>query len=91
MLYAVVRLCDLRMAVALVEQWQLGSRHAPAIVDNLQAHLGLPAMLVARDCSTWRNARAYAEFETERFLLALIGLDEIEWKVLSCAEETSAV
>lgn len=79
MLYSVLRLRGERMVVALVERWQLGSHHAPALVNHLQDHFHLPAMLVARDDSSWRNAKAYADFDAERHLFELLAVDNIDW------------
>lgn len=84
MLYSVLRLRNQRMVVALVERWQLSSRHAPGLLIQLQGHFSLPAMLVARDDSTWRNARAYAEFDSERQLFDLLAVDDIEWAEMPC-------
>ncbi|MEH6434327.1 hypothetical protein [Massilia sp. DD77] len=77
------------MVVALVEQWQLGGRHAPSLLQDLQSRFRLPAMLVARDDSSWRNARAYAEFPSEQFLNALLALDDVDWSPAPAANEPS--
>lgn len=80
MLYSVLRLRGERTVVGLVERWQLNGRHAPALLSQLQDRLRLPGMLVALDDSTWRTARAYAEFDSERPLFELRAMAaEIEW------------
>jgi hypothetical protein len=84
MLYSVLRLRGERMVVALVDRWQLGGRHAPSLVEQLQSQFQLPAMLVAPDDSTWRTARAYAEFDSERPLFELLSTcADIEWNEMS--------
>jgi hypothetical protein len=80
MLYSVVRLRGERTIVVLVERWQLGGRHAPSLVEQIQDQFDLPTMLVARDDASWRTARAYANFDAERPLFELIAAAEhIEW------------
>jgi len=84
MLYSVLRLRGERMVVAVVERWQLGGRHAPRLLDQLQGRFHLPAMLVAPDDTSWRTARAYAEFDAERPLFELIAsADDVEWNELA--------
>jgi len=81
MLYAVLRLRGVRTVVALVERWQLGGRHAPVLVEQLQRQFELPAVLVASDDSSWRTARAYAANDSERPLFELLATAaDIEWK-----------
>lgn len=83
MLYSVLRLRGQRMVVALVERQQLG-RQAPDLIKQLQDRFHVPAMLVASD-SSWRTARAYAEFDTQRHLFELIGIAEhVQWSELPC-------
>lgn len=80
MLYSVLRLRGERMVVAVVERWQLGGRHAPGLLEQLQDKFHLPAMLVAPDDTSWRTARAYAEFDAERPLFELIAsAEDVEW------------
>lgn len=80
MLYSVLRLRGERMVVAIVERWQLGGRHAPALVEQLQDRFDLPAMLVAQDDASWRTARAYAQFDAEPRLFELLAAaGDIEW------------
>jgi hypothetical protein len=79
MLYSVLRLRGERMVVALVERWQLDGRHAAGLVQHLQLHFKVPAMLVARDDSDWRNARAYAEFDSRMYLFELLAADDVDW------------
>lgn len=79
MLYSVLRLQGDRVVVALVERWQLGGHHAQSLVNHLQEHFKMPAMLVARDDSDWRNAKAYAEFNSDLHLFELLASDEIDW------------
>jgi hypothetical protein len=80
MLYSVLRLRGERMVVGLVDRWQLNGRHAPVLLRHLQDRFSLPGMLVALDDSTWRTARAYAEFDSERHLFELLAMAaEIEW------------
>lgn len=68
------------MVVAVVERWQLSGRHAPGLLDQLQDHFHLPAMLVAPDDTSWRTARAYAQFDSERPLFELIAsAEDVEW------------
>lgn len=88
--YAVLRLCDTRLVVALVERWQLGSRHGSVLVEQLERQFDLPVLLVAADDSDWRNAKAYAEFESERHLYALIALEHVEWNELPANQEVEA-
>jgi hypothetical protein len=84
MLYSVLRLRGERMVVALVERWQLG-RPAPELIKQLEDRFHVPAMLVALDDSTWRIARAYAEFDTQRPLFELIGMaEDVQWSELAC-------
>lgn len=86
MLYAVLRLRGVRTVVALVERWQLGGRHAPGLVDELQLRFELPAVLVANDDSSWRTAKAYAAIDSERPLFELLaGAADIEWHELPAA------
>jgi len=81
--YAVLRVRGVRTVVGLVEQWQLGGRHAPDLVDKLQRQFALPAVLVACDDSTWRTARAYAANDSERPLFELLAdAADIEWQEL---------
>lgn len=80
MQYAVLRVCGQRTVVALVERWQLNSRHAPSLVGHLEDEFSLPAILVARDDSTWRTARAYSAGDLERALFELLAVGaDIEW------------
>jgi HEAT repeat protein len=72
------------MVVAVVERWQLGGRHAPDLLEHLQDKFHLPAMLVAPDDTSWRTARAYARFDSERPLFELIAsADDVEWSELA--------
>jgi hypothetical protein len=82
MQYAILRLREERFVVALVERWQLGGRHAPGLVEQLQNRFGLPTMLVAPDGASWRNTRSYADFDTEPLLFALLARDEPDWQTL---------
>jgi hypothetical protein len=82
MLYSVLRLRGERMVVALVERWQLERHHAAGLVSHLQSRFHLPAMLIARDDSDWRNAKAYADFDVTRYLFEILTLDEIDWNEL---------
>ena len=83
MQYSVLRVCGQRTVVALVERWQLSSRHAPSIVEHLQGEFSLPAVLVARDDSTWRTARAYSAADAERALFELLSTaTDIDWHEL---------
>jgi len=87
MLYAVLRLRGVRTVVALVERWQLGGRHAPGLIEQLQQQFDLPAVLVANDDSSWRTARAYAANDSERPLFELLaGSADIDWQEMSAAE-----
>lgn len=80
MLYSVLRLRGERMVVGLVKRWQLSGRHAPGLVEQLQERFCLPAMLIAPDDSTWRTARAYANFDSERPLFELLAMAaDVEW------------
>jgi hypothetical protein len=82
MLYSILRLREERFVVVLVQGWQLSGRHAPSLVETLQNKFGMPAMLVARDESNWRNTKTYAYFDTEHVLFALLARDELEWQML---------
>lgn len=84
MLYSVLRLRGERTVVALVERWQLG-RQAPDLIKQLQDRFHVPAMLVAADDSSWRTARAYAEFDTQCHLFELLGMaEDVQWSELPC-------
>jgi len=86
MQYAVLRVCGERTVVALVERWQLGGRHAPDLVEDLQRQFALPAVLVANDDSSWRTARVYAATDSERQLFELLaGAADIEWQEFTAA------
>jgi len=83
MQYAVLRVRGERTVVALVERWQLSSRYAPGLVENLQDQFSLPAVLVACDDSSWRTARAYSDTDPERVLFELLSTAaDIDWHEL---------
>lgn len=82
--YSVLRLRDVRMAVVLVENGQL---HNDVLIAQLQTHLSLPVMLVAKDDMTLKGMRARAQFDAEPYLFALLALDDLEWSELPQKEE----
>lgn len=84
MYYSVLRLRDVRMAVVLVERGQL---HDDALINQLQAHLALPVMLVTRDDTSMKGAQARAQFDAEPYLFALLALHDVEWAELPAAVE----
>lgn len=67
------------MAVVLAERRQLGWNVAGPLIAELQGKFQLPVMLVARDDTSWNNARSAAEFDSVPYLLELLALGEIEW------------
>lgn len=82
--YSVLRLCEVRMAVVLVEKWQL---HDDRLLGQLQTQMALPVMLVARDDGGWQGVKARAQFYTVPYLGALLALDELEWAELPLPPE----
>lgn len=83
MQYAVLRVRGERTVVALVERWQLSARYAPGLVEHLQGEFSLPAVLVARDDSSWRTARAYSPGDSQRALFELLATAaDIDWNEL---------
>lgn len=86
MLHSIQRLRGVRMAVVLVERRQLMWDVAGPLVAELQTKFQLPVMLVARDDTTWNNARAAAEFDSVPYLLELLSLGDIEWSEVVFAE-----
>lgn len=79
MLYTIQRLRGKRMAVVLVERRQLGWDMAVPLIKHFQAAFRLPVMLVARDDTSWNNAKAIAEFDAVPYLLDLLALYEVDW------------
>lgn len=79
MLYTVQRLRGKRMAIVLVERRQLAWDLASPLIKHFQDALHLPVMLVARDDTSWQNARAIAEFDAVPFLLELLALYDVDW------------
>lgn len=79
MLYTIQRLRGMRMAVVLVERRQLGWAVAGPMIAELQKSFSLPVMLVARDDTSWNNAKAIAEFDARPCLLELFALNDIDW------------
>jgi hypothetical protein len=82
MLYSIQRLCEERLAVVLVEKRELAEPRATTLIQQLQAELAIPVMLVARDNETWTGARARAEFDPRPHLYALLGMRDIDWAPL---------
>lgn len=83
MQHAVLRLRDVRMAVALVENGQLYD----SLIEHLQVQLGIPVMLVARDEGRLKGVKARAQFDPDPYLFALLAAGEIEWSELPEALE----
>jgi len=80
--YSVVRLRGVRVAVVLVDGWQLAEQHARPLVRKLQAQLTLGVMLVARDAAAVNGLKAYADFDAQPYLFALLAGENIEWSRL---------
>lgn len=85
MYYSVLRLRDVRMAVVLVEGWQLQDH---SLIPQLQQQLALPVMLVAKNNATLKGAEARAQFDAEPYLFSLLALDDVEWCELPAQKET---
>jgi len=79
MLYTIQRLRGKRMAVVLVERRQLGWDLAAPLITHFQTEFSLPVMLVARDDTSWTNARAAAEFDAIPYLLELLSTSDVDW------------
>lgn len=79
MLYTIQRLRGKRMAVVLVEPRQLGWDSAAPLITHFQTAFRLPVMLVARDDTSWANARAAAEFDAVPYLLELLSIYDVDW------------
>lgn len=77
--YSVLRLRDVRMAVVLMDVGQVGSDQ---LLAQLQTQLRLPVMLVARDDSSWKGAKAWAQFDPAPYLGVLLSLEDVEWAAL---------
>ena len=75
MRYAVLRLAGVRIAAVLVGKGQLQDE----VIEQLQAQLATPVMLVARDDAAWNGVRARAQFDPAPYLYALLRAGEIEW------------
>lgn len=79
MLYTIQRLRGKRMAVVLVDRRQLGWDLAAPLIKHFQEAFRLPVMLVARDNTSWNNAKAAAEFDAVPYLLELLALHDVDW------------
>lgn len=79
MLYTIQRLRGKRIAVVLVERRQLSWDLAAPLIKHFQSALRLPVMLVARDDTSWNNAKAIAEFDAVPYLLDLLALYDVDW------------
>lgn len=84
--YAVLRLRGVRVAVVLVTLQQLGAQAAD-LLERLEAQLELPAMLVARDHSSWKGVRGRANFDVRPYLLELLAIEDVEWLEMPAPEE----
>lgn len=78
-LYAVVRSGSERVAAVLVERKQFAEPGASELIRDIEAHIGLPVMLVAANSNSYIGAQAKAEFEATPFLFELLRRSDIEW------------
>lgn len=80
MRYSIQRLCNVRLAVVLVERRQLARDHSDRLIAELQLQFQYPVMLVAANEGEWLNAKAVAQFDATPYLFDLLALrDDIEW------------
>ena len=86
MQYTVFRMGGERVAVVLVELHQLTGGRAADLLAEMQKQLALPAVLVARDDSTWRSIRTYAEFDIKPYLGCLLNAEDADWSALSAPQ-----
>jgi hypothetical protein len=70
------------LAVVLVDRRELAEPRATSLLQQLQAALAVPVMLVARDNQVWTGARARADFDPTPHLYALLGIRDIDWAPL---------
>lgn len=86
MQYTVFRMGGERVAVILVERRQLVDGRAADLLAEIQRQLELPAVLVARDESTWMRIRTYAEFDVKPYLGCLLSAEDADWSALSAPQ-----
>lgn len=82
MLYSVFRISGERVAVVLVDRHHLTGGRAADLLDKVQKQLELPAILVARDDSTWKSIRTYAEFDIRSHFDCLLNAEDADWAPL---------
>jgi hypothetical protein len=84
--YSFVRLGEKRAAAVLVERRDLIAPQSNRLILQVEELLTCPVMLVARDETNWVGAQAYAHFEPEPYLYALLQARDIDWCELQLPE-----